>query len=211
MHRRDFVKAAGGALAMSQLARGAGIDIRLGMDSYSIRAFDLRAHALLDYAASQKLDTIQLSGLEDYESLEPKYLATVKDRAAQLGIALDAGIGCVCPISKSWVDHGKTAAQATEEGLRVAHAIGATAMRCFMGSLTDRRQNERPIEAYMEETIKVFRSVRTLAMDLNVKIALENHAGDMQAREVRTIIEQAGKEYVAACLDTGNPMWVMEN
>jgi hypothetical protein len=33
----------------------------------------------------------------------------------------------------------------------------------------------------------------------------------MQAREVRTIIEECGKDYVASCLDTGNPMWVMED
>jgi len=44
-----------------------------------------------------------------------------------------------------------------------------------------------------------------------VKIALENHAGDMQAREVRTIIEESGRDFVASCLDTGNPMWVMED
>jgi hypothetical protein len=44
-----------------------------------------------------------------------------------------------------------------------------------------------------------------------VKIALENHAGDMQAREVRTIIEEAGKDLVGSCLDTGNPMWVVED
>jgi 3-oxoisoapionate decarboxylase len=33
----------------------------------------------------------------------------------------------------------------------------------------------------------------------------------MQARELRTLIEEAGKDYVGACLDTGNPMWVMED
>ena len=44
-------------------------------------------------------------------------------------------------------------------------------------------------------------------MDLGVRIALENHSGDMQAREVKTIIEESGKDLVAACLDTGNPIW----
>ena len=63
----------------------------------------------------------------------------------------------------------------------------------------------------MESTIKVFKSVRSEAMDLGVKIALENHSGDMQAREVKTIIEEAGKDYVASCLDTGNPMWCVED
>ncbi len=63
----------------------------------------------------------------------------------------------------------------------------------------------------MDTTIQTFRKMRGPAQDLNVKIAIENHAGDMTARETRTIIEQSGKEFVASCLDTGNPMWVMEN
>ncbi len=33
----------------------------------------------------------------------------------------------------------------------------------------------------------------------------------MQARETLTIIEESGKDFVGRCLDTGNPMWVMEN
>ncbi len=63
----------------------------------------------------------------------------------------------------------------------------------------------------MESTIGIFRAVRSQAVDLGVKIALENHAGDMQAHEVRTIIEQSGKDFVGSCLDTGNPMWVVED
>jgi hypothetical protein len=63
----------------------------------------------------------------------------------------------------------------------------------------------------MDATIKVFKSVRSQAQDIGVKIAIENHAGDMQAREVRTIIEESGRDFVASCLDTGNPMWVMED
>jgi hypothetical protein len=83
-------------------------------------------------------------------------------------------------------------------------------MRCFMGSMDDRR-SDRPIEEFMDATIKVFKAVRTQALDTGVKVALENHAGDMQAREVRTIIEESGRDLVASCLDTGNPMWVMED
>ena len=63
----------------------------------------------------------------------------------------------------------------------------------------------------MESTIKLFQSVRAEALDLGVKIALENHAGDMQAREVKTIIEESGREFVGSNLDTGNPIWVVED
>lgn len=62
----------------------------------------------------------------------------------------------------------------------------------------------------MDATIKVFKSVRAQSQDLNVKIAIENH-GDMTARETRTLIEESGRNFVASCLDTGNPMSVMED
>ena len=58
-------------------ATAPGEGIRLGFDSYSIRDFHWKDIQLLDYAASLKLDTIQLSGLSDYESLDAEHLASV--------------------------------------------------------------------------------------------------------------------------------------
>ncbi len=184
--------------------------IRLGFDTYSLRGFRWKAIQLLNYAAGLKLDTIQISSLSDYESLEPAYLAQVKDHAAALHLAIDGGIGCICPLSKSWRPAYGEPGEYLLRGLRISKAVGATSMRCFMGS-SDDRTGAQPIERLMEKTIQVFRSVRSQALDTGVKIALENHAGDMQAREVRTIIEQSGKDFVGSCLDTGNPMWVMED
>src|SRR5947207_2647912 len=83
-------------------------------------------------------------------------------------------------------------------------------MRCYMGSADD-RLGEGGIERHMETTIKLFRGVRAEALDIGVKIAIENHAGDMQARETRTVIEESGKDFVASCLDTGNPIWCIED
>lgn len=211
MHRREFLHAAAGLAALPQAAAAAlGEGIRLGFDTYTVRDFHWKDIQLLDYAATLQCDTIQISDSGDYTSLDPAHLQQVRDHAERLGIRIDAGIGCICPISKSWNPKNGPAPQKIIDGLKVAKAVGARSMRCFMGSLADRR-GDRPIEEYMDATIRVFREVKTQAQDLGVKIALENHAGDMQAREVRTIIEEAGRDFVAACLDTGNPMWVMEN
>jgi len=214
MHRRVFLQSALTASAMlaGQAAKAAEPQgIRLGFDSYSLRAFKWKAIELLDYTASQKLDAIQISSLDDFESLDEPHLQKVKDHAARLGIVIDAGTGCICPISKSWGHREGSGSDAMIKGLKAAKAVGATSVRCFMGSSVDRQNDERPVEACMEETIKVFRSVKSQAQDLNVKIALENHAGDMRAAETLTIIQESGPDFVGACLDTGNPMWVMEN
>jgi sugar phosphate isomerase/epimerase len=213
MRRRTFLQSIPAAVAAISHAEPAPADpvpVRLGFDTYSLRAFNWKIGQLIDYAAGQKLDTIQISSMGDYENYEPAYLQTVKEQAARHRITLDAGMGCVCPLSKAYPKNGPPVRESVLQGLRVAKAVGASSMRCYLGAGID-RLGEPGIEACMESTIKVFKSVRQEALDLGVKIALENHSGDMQAREVRTIIEEAGKDYVASCLDTGNPMWCVED
>ena len=213
MRRRTFIQAAAGLGAAAAAVSGAdapATGIRLGFDTYSIRALQWKATRLIDYAAGLKLDTIQISSLDDYENFEPAYLASLNYHAAKVGIAIDGGMGCICPLSASWKAEYGDPKQNILHGLRVAKAVGATSMRCFMGTEAD-RHGKLPLEAVMQSAIGVFRSVRSEALDLGVKIAIENHAGDMQAHETRTIIEESGKDFVGSCLDTGNPMWVVED
>ena len=104
MRRRSFLQsipAAAAAVAAAEPAPPA-VPVKLGFDTYSLRAFGWKIPQLLDYAASQKLDTIQISSMSDYESYEPAYLQKVKDQAGRHNLSLDAGMGCICPLSKSF-------------------------------------------------------------------------------------------------------------
>ncbi len=211
MHRRTFLKSVAGAASTGVAASAAaGEGIRLGIDTYSIRDYKWKAIELLDYAGSQKLDAIQISSLDEFESLEPAHLAKVRDHAASLGIKIDAGIGSVCPTSGSFRAQSGTPREYLVRGLRTAKAVGATSMRCFLGSQAERR-GPLPIEAHMDAMIKALKSARDEALETGVKIAIENHNGDLEARQVKTIIEEAGKDYVGSCLDAGNPMWLLED
>jgi len=210
MRRRTFLQTASTAVMAAMTSSAEPLPIKLGFDSYSIRAFKWKAIQLLDYAAGLKLDTVQLSSLGDYENLEPAYLQQVKDHAARVGVSIDAGIGCICPSSTNYNKKEGEPVEYVTRGLRAAHAVGSSVMRCYMGTRAD-RHTALPLEAHMENTVKVLRSVRAQALDLGVRIGVENHAGDMQAREVKVIIEEAGKDFVGSCLDTGNPMWVVED
>jgi sugar phosphate isomerase/epimerase len=207
MQRRTFLQA---LAAAPMLAAADPVRLKLGFDTYSLRAFKWKDMQLIDWAAAHGCDTIQISSSGDYSSLDPAHLGKVKDYATSKGMTLDAGIGCICPASKSWRPRDGKAEDVVVAGLKVAKAVGATSMRCYMGSSDDRASWDQ-IERCMDATIKVFRAVRSQAQDLNVKIAIENHAGDMQARETRDVIEQSGKDFVGANLDTGNPMWVAED
>jgi sugar phosphate isomerase/epimerase len=207
MLRRTFLQSlSAGALA----AAAPDTPVKLGFDTYSLRAFKWKGKQLLDFAASQKLDTIQFSDLGDYGSLDPENLRAVKDHAARLSVAIDSGMGCICETSQSFPKNGRPAREQLLEGLRVARTVGAKVMRCYMGSSAD-RLGDGGIERHMETTIKLFRGVRAQAQDIGVKIAIENHSGDMQGRETRIVIEESGKDIVGSCLDTGNPVWAIED
>lgn len=58
--------------------------------------------------------------------------------------------------------------------------------------------------------MKVLRSVRSQALDLGIRIAIENH-GDFEARELKALIEEAGPDLAGCCLDSGNPLRVLED
>jgi hypothetical protein len=44
-----------------------------------------------------------------------------------------------------------------------------------------------------------------------VKVAVENHAGDMHSWELRELIETAGRDFVGANIDSGNAAWTLED
>ena len=219
MNRRSFIRTAlttSTAIALPQFALAAEAEkasspkLRLGFDNFSVRAMGWKAPALLDYAASLKLDSILISDLDAYDSLEESALKNVRAKAQDLGIQIHAGTWSICPTSKFFKNKWGTAEEHLALGIRVAKALGSPVIRCILG-MGDDRKTPGGIEARIEDTIKVCKACRSPAMDAGVKIAIENHAGDMQAWELVTLIEAAGKEYVGATLDSGNATWTMED
>ena len=114
---------------------GSGDGIRLGFDTYSLRALKWKDVQFIDYAAGLGLDTVQISSSDDYASLDPAHLRQVREHAERAGIRIDAGIGCVCPISASWNVKDGPAPEKIIDGLKVAKAVGAASMRCRANKL----------------------------------------------------------------------------
>jgi sugar phosphate isomerase/epimerase len=219
-NRRTFIKtvaATGAGLALAQSAPAPAAEemkparkTRLGFDNYSVRAMKWKAGELIRYAASLKLDSLFLTDLDVYESFEESYLRDLKKQADDNGLVIYAGSWSICPTSKSFKNKWGAAEEHLALGIRVARALASPAFRCILG-MGDDRATPGGIEARMADTIKVCRSARSQALDAGVKIAIENHAGDMQAWELAGLCEEAGKEYVGVTLDTGNATWTMED
>jgi 3-oxoisoapionate decarboxylase len=217
MNRRGFFGSMA-ALGVAGMVRATGDQpvaqprkLRLGFDNFSVRDFRWKAPQLIDYAASLKVELLLLSDLDVYESLEPADLKRVRAQAEQAGIQLHVGTGSICPTSSSYnhqrwgpaVEHAKLL-------LRTAEALGSPVARCYLGSRRD-REGDGGISPHIEATVKVLKAVQGQAEKAGVKLAVENHAGDMQAWELVELIHAAGTSYVGATMDPGNAVWTLED
>ena len=184
--------------------------IPLGFDNFSIRAHNWKADKLIEFASHQKLDSLLLADLDVYESHETKYLTGLKAKADDAGLSLHAGTGSICPTAKRWNDKWGSAEELLKLGIRIAKELGSPVFRCYLGGQAD-RQTAGGIQEHIDTTVEVLKKVKSFAVDSNVKIAVENHAGDMQAGELVGLIEAAGKEFVGATIDSGNATWTLEH
>ncbi|MSU23900.1 MAG: sugar phosphate isomerase/epimerase [Opitutus sp.] len=215
MYRRSFLKSAAHAAAASASPRlfaaaRPSPKIGLGMDNYAVRAMGWKAPALIDHAASLKLDALLISDLDAFDRLDDAALRDLMRQADDHGIALFAGSWSICPTSKSFRPNRGTAEEHLRLGLRVAKALGSPVFRAVLGTMEDRK-TEGGIQARMADTVAVLKACRTQSLDSGVKVAIENHAGDMHSWELRQLIEAAGPEFVGANIDSGNAAWTLED
>lgn len=194
---------------MPQSARSASA-VKLGIDLFSIRSSGWSPFEYLDYCAKWGAQVVHFSEIRFLGSLEEAHVRKVRDHASRLGIELEVGMRSICPTSRAFDPKQGTAEEQIVRMTGVARNAGSAIVRAFLGTMAD-RAGAIPIEGHIDNTVKVLRAVRSRVMDTGVKIAIENHAGDMQARELKSLIEGAGKDFVGACVDSGNPVWALED
>lgn len=212
MKRRDFLgsMAAGtfGGLAWNLVPPDR--PPKLGFDNFSVRACQWKAEELLDYADQLKVDTLMFSDLNVYRSQDDSYFKELKEDSDSKGIEIQVGTGSVCPSSAAFNDQHGPAEEHLALTVRIASLMGSPVARCYLGRSSDRK-TPGGIQVHIQAMVRVLKSVRNLALDLGVKVAVENHSGDMQAWELMSLIEQAGPDFVGATLDSGNATWTLED
>ncbi len=214
--RRSFLGTLTTAVAASALGtvpalgQAPAARIPLGMDNFAVRAFGFKGRDIIDYAASLKLDTLFITDLPSLGSLELSHAEELRRYAADKGLQILLGSWSICPTAKSFRKDWGTAEEHLALGLKLSKAIGSPYFRVILGGREDRR-SPGGIRARIADTAKVLASQRSLATDLGVKVAVENHAGDMTATELVSLIETAGKDWVGANMDSGNAVWTLED
>jgi sugar phosphate isomerase/epimerase len=180
---------------------------RTGVDLFSLRSQKWTPFESLDYCAKLGAKLVHFSELQYLGSLDESNLTKVREHAKGLGVAIEVGTRTCCPTSKAFDAKLGTGEEQMLRAMNAARVTGSPIVRTFMGTFADRD----PIERHMDAMARLLKSMRSRIVDLNLKIAIENHAGDMQARELKLLVEAAGKDFVGVCLDAGNPLWALED
>ena len=94
--------------------------------------------------------------------------------------------------------------------IQVAENVVSSVARCYLGSMKD-PLGKGGIQPHITKTVQVLKKVKKQALEAGVKIAIENHAGDLHSLELVQLIELSGKDYVGATIDSGNATWTLEN
>ncbi len=210
MNRRSFLAQSLAATAAASFSRAAtGPKLAIGLDHFAVRGTGWKAAQFIDYAAALRLDTMFISELHVFENFEDAYLKGLKEQADKAGLKLYVGTGSVCKTSNTWKDTYGTPEEHLALTIRAAKALGSPVARCYLGNQKD-RATDGGIQKHIEETVKTIKACQSRAEGEGIKIAIENHAGDMQSQELKALIEAAGKGYVGANIDPGNAVWALE-
>lgn len=196
--------------AGSAFAADVKTKIKVGYDNFAVRAMGWKAPRLVEYAAEMKCDTILISDLPAFESLDDAYLRDVRAKADALKVDLYLGSWSICPTSVRFKKDWGTAEEHLRLGLRAAKTLGSPVFRVILGAADDRK-TPGGIKARIADTVEVLKKCRSQALELGVKVAIENHAGDMHSWELCELIESAGPDFVGANFDSGNAAWTLED
>jgi sugar phosphate isomerase/epimerase len=207
MDRRSFVLGtAAAALHASRLFGAQASKVELGSIDGSVGGNQFTPIQFLDYLSKINLTWAMISvpaAMRDDDAA----IQQIRDLADRLGIKLQLAHSSVCPSSRSFNAQLGTLEAQVARSLKISQMFGAKCMRCILGGDPERPQ----IEMHIDNMIKAVRGLRSRIVDSGVKLAVENHGGDLQSREMKMMIEAVGTDVMGVCLDSGNPVWMLED
>jgi sugar phosphate isomerase/epimerase len=209
LSRRSFLAGAGAGAQAVRISAGQ-TPVKLGVAVGCIGANKWTPYQFLDYLAKIgcQFGQFPMNALgADPVAPDEAALERVRAYADKLGITMALAAGSICPSSSGFKANQGTAEEQIARGLKISRILGGRAMRAVVGGAPERPQ----IEMHLENTARVLKGMHSQIQDSGVKIALENHGGDVQAREVKALIEEVGSDILGVCLDSGNPLWMMED
>ena len=162
---------------------------------------------LLDMAASLDLDGFHIDdGV--LENLDSGYVKEVGVEAKKRGLYLEYNFSLDFDGQGIGIQHD------LGEAIKTAHDLGSDVVKMSMDIKRPRPVSgsrfHRQVVKKMRHVEDIVRSRLSMAENLGVRIALENHC-DSFSEEILWLLDKIGHPYFGACIDTVNALMVMED
>jgi len=139
--------------------------------------------------------------------LDAERLGSFRRRADAMGLYLEVGLPCPNPVRRSREQgppmSAGDVARLFGRDLEGVAALGCRHARVYVGDRHDRFRSDVPGPAQVEATLEVFYLLTPRLLDLDLKLAIENHA-DFTAGELLELLGRLDARAFGVTLDTGN-------
>lgn len=183
--------------------------MRLGLDAYSLRWQGWDASRLIAFAGEMRIAVLQLLAWRHLPLDDESELRALELLARDHGARIEISAGCVDRFSSAYDPRRGSAEDWLPRAFRAARIFRSPSIHVTLGGIAE-RSGSVPLDEHIAECVRVARAVAPLARDLGVRLAFENY-DDLLAPELRTLVERAGPDVAAVCLDTGNPVLAAEH
>jgi len=186
--------------------------MKLGLDSYSTRNSGLDPIGVLNLASDLGLEGV-LFELSPFESFKDRDLAAIREAAGAKGMYVHLGMGSLFGwhpmaekgrrlLAEAGYDVSGSDAEIAIHHLRIAQKLGSPLLRCVAGNLFTRDEGH-DMAALADQAVKILREACKAAQDLNMKVAMENHA-DFTVRELASILARVACPAFGFTVDCAN-------
>ena len=182
--------------------------MRFGIDMYSLNAQNWTPFQQLDFAAKWKAKVVHFSEIRFLGTLEPDNLRRVRARADELRLDLEIGMRSICPTSAMFDKAQGTAEEQLAKMIDAAKIVRSPIVRAVLGSSADRKRRHRPSHRRDGQGAEEHAVARARRRDQDRhREPCRRHAGPRaQASHRRGRLRRRG-----VCLDSGNPVWTIED
>lgn len=193
--------------------------LKLGMHTYSLHFWGMGSmwgikgyyypreftlFQLMDKAVEWELDGLHVTKA-DLENTAPGHLAELRAAAEEHGLFLD--------FNASFQDIDERLNVTIPEAVEIAHAIGCDIVKWGLDLKRPRKlygsRFAPEVMAQLAVRYHQFQEALPMLEEYGISFALENHT-DTFSEEVIWLIEKLNHPLIGACVDTMNPLYVME-
>lgn len=179
--------------------------MRLGYNTYCLRALRWADAKHMEFAAAQKLDALFLQDSPDPLTQDPAHWKAMRAMAEERGLLLQTGGGGMLPKAAEGLP---AAIETLRKNIVRAEAMGSKIVRGVLAS--NRASFPVAPEEAMEWGVRILRAVKSELSGRGMKVSIEVHK-DLHAWELKQVIEAAGADTVGVYMDTGNPVFLLEH